>query len=102
IDRALNCSGKCATTSPERDPFRHELCRAPRVARSHQRSDRGLPRPLAPGSETGLRAGDALHVALTANRAATAIDSLDDLLVKAGQNLGLPVARGITRAIPGG
>ncbi|MBC7637090.1 MAG: hypothetical protein H7251_15980 [Acetobacteraceae bacterium] len=45
--------------------------------------------------ETGLRGGDALHLAIAANRRASAIYSLDKGLVKAGKMLGLPVSRGI-------
>lgn len=45
--------------------------------------------------ETGLRGGDALHLAIAANRRASAIYSLDKGLVKAGKMLRLPVSRGI-------
>jgi predicted nucleic acid-binding protein len=40
---------------------------------------------------TGLGAGDALHLAIAANRSASAVYSLDKMLVKAGRILGLPV-----------
>jgi predicted nucleic acid-binding protein len=42
-----------------------------------------------------LGAGDALHLALAANRRARAIYSLDKTLIKAGRVLGLPVSTGI-------
>jgi uncharacterized protein len=45
--------------------------------------------------ETGLRAGDALHLAVAANHRATAIYSLDKAMLKAGQILHLPVSTGI-------
>lgn len=45
--------------------------------------------------ETGLRAGDALHLAIAANNRAEAIYTLDDRMLKAGLLLGLPVSRGI-------
>lgn len=45
--------------------------------------------------ETGLRAGDALHLAIAANRSASAIYTLDKGLVSAGKILGLPVKSGI-------
>jgi uncharacterized protein len=45
--------------------------------------------------ETGLRAGDALHLAIAANHHATRIYSLDLLLIGAGKVLGLPVTAGI-------
>ncbi len=47
---------------------------------------------------TGLRSGDALHLAIAANRKATAIYSLDKGLLKAGKQLGLPVGTGIRLA----
>ena len=45
--------------------------------------------------ETGLRSGDALHLAIASNRGAQALYSLDRRLLKAGQVLGLPVKSGI-------
>ncbi len=44
---------------------------------------------------SGLRAGDALHLAIASNNNAKAIYSLDDKMVRAGKLLGLPVSRGI-------
>ena len=44
---------------------------------------------------TGLRAGDALHLAVAANRGATRILTLDQGFLGAGRLLKLPVARGI-------
>ncbi len=48
--------------------------------------------------ETGLRAGDALHLAIAANHGAGAIYSLDRGLLKAGKILDLPVSRGVAVA----
>ena len=48
--------------------------------------------------ETGLRAGDALHLAIASNHGARAIYSLDRGLLKAGQLLGLPVESGLRLA----
>jgi predicted nucleic acid-binding protein len=45
--------------------------------------------------ETGLRAGDALHLAVAVNHRAKAIYSLDKTMIKAGKILGLPVSAGI-------
>jgi predicted nucleic acid-binding protein len=45
--------------------------------------------------EIGLRGGDALHLAIAANRGAVKIFSLDRGMVKAGKMLGLPVETGI-------
>jgi predicted nucleic acid-binding protein len=45
--------------------------------------------------ETGLRAGDALHLAIARNHRAGAIYSLDKILLKAGKILGMPVSMGM-------
>ena len=44
--------------------------------------------------ETGLRAGDALHIAIASGHGATVIYSLDKKLIKAGAMLGLPISDG--------
>lgn len=61
---------------PDRDDF--NLCK-----RTLQRYD------------TGLRAGDALHLAIANNRNARTFYTLDKTLLRAGRLLGLPVAAGI-------
>ena len=45
--------------------------------------------------KTGLRAGDALHLAIAANRHAKRILTLDPGFLEAGKLLNLPVTRGI-------
>jgi len=45
--------------------------------------------------ETGLRAGDALHLAVANNHRAAVIYSLDETLLKAGKILDLPLSLGI-------
>ncbi len=45
--------------------------------------------------ESGLRAGDALHLATASTHRATTIYSLDKVLIKAGELFGLPVSAGI-------
>ena len=45
--------------------------------------------------ETGLRAGDALHLAIASHHNARAIYSLDKTWLLAGKKLGLPVRAGI-------
>jgi predicted nucleic acid-binding protein len=58
-------------------------------------NDFGLARHYLGTSETGLRAGDALHLAVANNHHAAAIYSLDKILLKAGKTLQLPVSMGI-------
>ena len=57
--------------------------------------DFDLARSFLANYATGLRAGDALHLAIAGNRGATAIYSLDNGLLKAGRLLKLPVSMGI-------
>ena len=45
--------------------------------------------------ETKLRAGDSLHLAIASNRRAETVYSLDKILLKAGQILGVSVSEGI-------
>ena len=45
--------------------------------------------------DTGLRAGDALHLAIARNHGADAIYSLDKVMIAAGRTLGLPAGAGI-------
>ena len=44
--------------------------------------------------ETGLRAADALHLAIAWNRGSEAIYSLDNRMIAAGKRLGLPTSAG--------
>ncbi len=44
---------------------------------------------------TGLRAGDALHLAIAKNNRAETVYSLDRILLSAGRALGLPVSIGV-------
>jgi predicted nucleic acid-binding protein len=58
-------------------------------------NDFGLARQYLGRTESGLRAGDALHLAVAHNHRAAAIYSLDKTLLKAGKILRLPVSMGI-------
>ena len=49
--------------------------------------------------DTGLRAGDALHLAIASNRGAAVIHCLDKVMIAAGTTLGLPAGAGIV--LPG-
>ena len=57
--------------------------------------DFGLAKRYLGQFETGLRAGDALHLAIAYNHRAAVIYSLDKTLLKAGKILDLPVSVGI-------
>jgi uncharacterized protein len=58
-------------------------------------NDFALAKEYLTHSETGLRAGDALHLAVAGNRRAETVYTLDKRLLKAGNMLGLPVSMGI-------
>lgn len=60
--------------------------------------DFDLAREFLGNYPTGLRAGDALHLAVAVNHGAAAIYSLDTGLLKAGRMLKLPVSMGIRMA----
>ncbi len=50
--------------------------------------------------DTGLRGGDALHLAIAKNRGADAIHTLDKPMIAAGRSLGLPTG-GARLVLPG-
>ncbi len=58
-------------------------------------ADFNLARAYLGQHETGLRAGDALHLAIAKNHGAEALYSFDKTLLRAGKLLGLPVGTGI-------
>src|SRR5262245_13912355 len=60
-----------------------------------QATDFRLAREYLGNHRTGLRAGDALHLAIARNQKAEAIYTLDKGLLRAGNMLGLPVSHGI-------
>lgn len=62
------------------------------------REDFDLAREYARDHKTGLRAPDALHLAVAANHHAEKIYTLDKGMLKAGKRLGLPVSAGIRLA----
>lgn len=61
-------------------------------------ADYGLAKDYLVRFETGLRAGDALHLAIARNHRAAAIYTLDRTFLKAGKTLGLPVRSGTERS----
>lgn len=58
-------------------------------------SDFDLARSYVQTYSSGLRAGDALHLAIAGNHSAHKIYSLDKRFVDAGKKLGLPTSHGI-------
>jgi hypothetical protein len=58
-------------------------------------ADFSLARDYIEGFATGLRGGDAIHLAIAANQGAKKTPTLDIGLLAAGKHLALPVTRGI-------
>ncbi|HZZ63747.1 MAG TPA: type II toxin-antitoxin system VapC family toxin [Roseiarcus sp.] len=80
----------------EADALFKDIVRRSFVVLSPGRDDYDLARRYLHNYETGLRAGDALHLAVAGNHRAEMIYSLDKPMIKAGQILGLPVSDGIS------
>ena len=62
---------------------------------SPNRADFDRARVWLSSFETGLRAGDVLHLAIASNRGAETIYSLDKVMIAAGKALGVPTSAGI-------
>ena len=58
-------------------------------------ADYGLARSLLARFDSGLRGGDALHLAIARNQGADKVLALDEGLLKAAKLLKIPAARGI-------
>lgn len=79
----------------EADAMFEDMVRQSFVVLSPGADDFALARRYLQNYETGLRAGDALHLAIAGNSQADVIYSLDKSMVKAGKVLGLPISMGI-------
>lgn len=79
----------------EADAVFESVIRQSFVVWSLRDDDYALARSYLHNYETGLRAGDALHLAVARNRHAEAVYSLDRGMIEAGKILGVPVSRGI-------
>jgi uncharacterized protein len=79
----------------EADALFEDVVRQSFVVLSPGAEDFALARRYLHNFETGLRAGDALHLAIAGNSQADAIYSLDKSMIKAGKILDLPVSMGI-------
>jgi len=77
------------------DALFEDVIRQSFVVWSLRDEDYALARRYLRRYETGLRAGDALHLAIAGNRGAEVVYSLDKGMIKAGKALGLPMSRGI-------
>ncbi len=78
----------------EADTFFHDIVRRSFVVLSIQSDDCDRAQAYLHNYATGLRAGDALHLAIAGNHRADVVYSLDESMIKAGRILGLPMSRG--------
>jgi predicted nucleic acid-binding protein len=79
----------------EADELFGDIVRRSFVVLSPDGRDYELARRYLHTYESGLRAGDALHLAIAANLRADAILSFDKTMIRAGELLGLPMSGGI-------
>jgi predicted nucleic acid-binding protein len=90
-----------ANEAREAETFFEDVLRQSFVVLSPSADDYALARRYLHTYETGLRAGDALHLAIAGNHQAAAIYSLDRTMIKVGKILGLPVSAGISNPMIG-
>jgi|SRR5271166_796693 len=84
-----------ADEAREVDALFEDVVRQSFVVLSPSADDYALARRYLQTYESGLNAGDALHLAIAGNHQAAFIYSLDKKMIKAGKILGLPVGAGI-------
>jgi len=95
IAREVRIGGLDAQAAERADARFETLIDASFVVILPNADDFGLAKQYLGKFQTGLRAGDALHLAIAKNHRAKFIYSLDKTLLKAGRLLGLPVSQGI-------
>jgi predicted nucleic acid-binding protein len=95
LARDVRARAIVAEEAREADALFEDVVRQSFVILSPSADDYALARRYLRTYETGLRAGDALHLAIAGNHQANIIYSLDKTMIKAGKILGLPVSAGI-------
>jgi len=99
IAREVRMGGLDASAAARADARFEAMVRDSFAVLSPTAADFDLARRYLIRFETGLRAGDALHLAIASNHGAETLYSLDQILVRAGAILSLPVSTGL--AAPG-
>jgi predicted nucleic acid-binding protein len=97
LAREVRMGGLKRRAASDADAQFEELMAESFVVLSPTARDFDLAKEYLQRYRTGLRAGDALHLAIASNNRATAIYSLDRTLQSAGRKLRLPVRAGIRR-----
>jgi len=99
IAREVRMGALAAAAAPRADARFEAMVRDSFAVLLPTSADFDLARRFLARFETGLRAGDALHLAIASNHGAGAIYSLDQALVRAGGILSLPVSAGAAAGV---
>jgi predicted nucleic acid-binding protein len=95
LAREVRMGGMTATVAREVDAEFETLASVSLLVLLPGMEDFELAKEYLARHRSGLRAGDALHLAIARNRGSERIYSLDNTLLKAGRSLGLPMTRGL-------
>jgi hypothetical protein len=95
LAREVRMGGLKAAAAREADTEFESIVRESFVVLLPTSDDFDLAKDYLGRPATGLRAGDALHLAIAHNHGSHRIYSLDNTLLKAGRMIGLPMTRGI-------
>ena len=95
LAREVRMGGLSAQAAAQADARFEDMVMESFVVLLPNADDYSLAKAYLGNYQPGLRAGDALHLAIANNHRAEAIYSLDKTLLKAGKVLGLPVSAGI-------
>lgn len=95
LARDVRMGGMDGEEARAADAFLEEVVTQSFVVWIPEGDDYDLARRYVRRYETGLRAGDALHLAIAANRRARAVYTLDETMLKAGRMLSLPASAAI-------
>ncbi|CAN5166145.1 type II toxin-antitoxin system VapC family toxin [soil metagenome] len=95
LAREVRMGGLAATAAREVDAEFETVAAASLLILLPSVEDFELSKEYLARHQSGLRAGDALHLAIARNHGSERIYSLDNTLLKAGRSLGLPMTRGL-------
>ncbi len=95
LAREVRMGGLAATAAREVDAEFETVATASLLVLLPGVEDFELAKEYLAHFQSGLRAGDALHLAVARNRGSERIYSLDNTMLKAGRSLGLPMTRGL-------
>jgi len=95
LAREVRMGGLAADAAHEVDAEFETVASASLLVQLPGADDFALAKEYLARHQSGLRGGNALHLAIARNHGSERIYSLDNTLLKAGRVLGLPVVRGL-------